>query len=71
MYKHSVICIEKDLASNSTHMDLLDSNCHLSTHGVVYKQYKENGLECYVNADFSDGWYQADEDNVENFMSCT
>ena len=49
-------------------MDLLDGNQRLSTRGVVYKPDKEKGIKCYVDAEFSGGWAQADADNAENVM---
>ena len=41
------------------------------TIGIIYKPDKSRGLECYVDADFSGGWTQANADNAENVMSRT
>jgi hypothetical protein len=46
----------------------------LNTHkrGIIYKPDKSKGLECYVNADFADGWSQAnDAKNADNVLSRT
>ena len=50
-------------------MDLPDRDRRLSTRGIVYNPDKEEGIKCYVYANFSGGWDQADDDNVENIMS--
>ena len=47
---------------------LLDGNRHLSTYGVIYKPNKENGIECYGDANLSYGWAKSDANNVENGM---
>ena len=39
--------------------------------GIVYHPDKTKGIECYVDADFAGGWYQADANNPENVMSRT
>ena len=39
------------------------------TRGIIYKPDKSRGLECYVDADFSGGWTQADAENAENVLS--
>ena len=41
------------------------------TRGIVYNPNKSKGLKCYVDADFTGGWTQADSDNAENVMSQT
>ena len=41
------------------------------TRGIVYNPNKSKGLECYIDADFSRGWTQADSDNAKNVMSRT
>ncbi len=41
------------------------------SHGIVYKPDTTKGLECYVDADFSGGWSQADLDNAKNVLSHT
>ena len=61
----------KYLASTSTYVDLPIANSRLSTRGVVYKPYKYKVVDCYVDSNFTSGWYQSDSDNAENFMSCT
>ena len=50
-------------------MFLLDGKICLSTCGIVYKTDKEKGIDCYVDADFVDGWDQAHASNTENAMS--
>ena len=52
-------------------MDLTNVHRRLTTCGVVYIHDKEKGIECYVDADFSNGWTQEDADNAENIMSHT
>ena len=42
-----------------------------SDRGIVYHPDKTKGIECYVEADFSGGWSQADANNPENVMSRT
>ena len=39
--------------------------------GIVYHPDKTKGIECYVDADFTGGWSQADANNPENVMSRT
>ena len=50
-------------------MDLPDVNGQLTTCGIVYSTDKEKLFECYVDADHSSGWVQADAENAENVMS--
>ena len=71
VHERAIRKISKYLASTSTYVDLPDGNFWLSAWGVVYKPYIERGIECYVDAKFSDGWVQADDDNAENVMLCT
>ena len=52
-------------------MDLPDRNRRLTTRGVSYSPDIEKFIECYIGADFSDGWAQSDADNTENFISRT
>ena len=39
--------------------------------GIIYKHDNSKVLECYVDADFTGGWTQADADNAANVMSIT
>ena len=39
--------------------------------GIICTPDKSKGLGCYIDADFSGRWTQADTDNVENVMSRT
>jgi histone deacetylase 1/2 len=39
--------------------------------GIIYRPDKSKGLKCYVDADFSGGWSQADADNADNVLSRT
>ena len=51
---------------------IMQLGCYLldtRKHGIIYKPDKKVGLECYVDADFSGGWSQADSDNAENVCS--
>ena len=50
------------------YMYLPDGNIQLSSCGVVYNPDKGKGIECYVYANFTGGWDQADYDNTENVM---
>ena len=63
--------MEKYFASMSKYVILPDWYWRLTTCGVVYKTNIDKGLKCYVDADFSSGWAQADSDNAENVMSRT
>ena len=58
----------KNLASTSTYVDLPDVNWQLTTRGIIYKPDIVKGIKCYVDADFSGGWAQADVDNAGNVM---
>ena len=49
-------------------MDLPDENRRLPTRGVAYRNDIEKCIECYIYADFSSGWDQADYSNAENVM---
>ena len=69
MHERSVRGITKYLVSTSTYVDLPDRNRRLNTHGVVYRNDIETGIECYVDADFASGWAQSDSDNAENVIS--
>ena len=71
VHKLAVRRIAKYLSITSICVDLIDVKWRLSTHGVVYKHDKEKVIECYVYANFSGGWAQADSNNAENFMSRT
>ena len=53
----------KDLVSTSTYVYLLDVNKWLSTCSVVYMPNIEKVIECYINANFANGWAQTDADN--------
>ena len=46
----------------------LKGNIH---RGIVYKNDKTRGLECYVDADFAGNWDKADSENAENYFSRT
>ena len=37
--------------------------------GIIYNPDTQKGLECYVDADFVEGWQQADSSNADNLMS--
>ena len=39
--------------------------------GLIYKPDKSKGLECYVDADFADGWKDGDKGSSESVFSCT
>ena len=39
--------------------------------GIIFSPNKLLGLECFVDADFAGGWFQADSDNPDNVMSRT
>ena len=71
VHKRTVRKIAKYLASTSTYMDLPDGNQRLNICGVVYNNDIEKCTECYVDADFSGGWAQADADNAEKIISRT
>ena len=63
--------ITKYLTSTSTYVDLPDRNRRLTTRGVSYRPDIEKFIECYIGADFFDGWAQSDADNAEIFISLT
>jgi hypothetical protein len=44
---------------------------HTKNRGIIFKPDKTKGLECFVDADFSGGWNQADANDAENLMSRT
>ena len=71
MHELTIRSIEKYFVSTSTYTILIDGNIRLSTHGIVYRTYKEKCIDFYVDAEFSGSWYQVDADNAENSMSCT
>ena len=37
-------------------------------HGVIYTIDKKKGVEVYVDAKFSGGWYSADSSNADNLL---
>ena len=67
VYKHTIGCIAKYLASTSTYVNLPCGNQRFTTHSVVYRSDKEKGIKCYLDADFTSGWYQADYDNAKKY----
>ena len=69
VHKRIVIQITRCLTSTYTYVNLSGRNRRLTTCGVVYNPNMETNIECYVDADFSVGWDQADADNAENIMS--
>ena len=71
MHERAVRHITEYPATTSTYVDSPDGNLWLTTRGVVYRTNIEKGIECYVDANFSGGWSQADADNEENVMSRT
>ena len=46
-----------------TYVNSKDVNFRLTTRGIVYKPYIGKGIECYIYAYYSGGWYQEDVDN--------
>ena len=44
---------------------------HIINRGIIFEPDKPKGLECYVDADFSSGWSQADANDADNVMSRT
>ena len=44
---------------------------HTKCEGIVYNPDITKGLECYVYADFSGGWQQADSHEPDNVLSIT
>ena len=44
---------------------------HTKRDVIIYNPDTQNGLECYVDADFAGGWQQTDSSNSENVMSRT
>lgn len=39
--------------------------------GLSFKVNKEQGMECYVNADFAEGWDKENPDDPDNVLSRT
>ena len=39
--------------------------------GIILKPNIRKGLECYMDADFADGWAKVDARNPDNVLSCT
>ena len=39
--------------------------------GMVFRPDTSRGLECYVDADFADGWKDGDHDSPESVLSRT
>ena len=66
--KCTVRRIKNYLASTSTYVDLIDRNSWLTTCGIVFRTDIEKGIECYIDVEFSSGWYQSYDDNAENAM---
>ena len=60
-----MLCHEKTVTSIGRYL------LGTKTRGIIYKPDKSRGLECYIDADFSGGWNQADTDNAENVLSRT
>ena len=52
-------------------MNLQDDRRWLSIQGVVNRPDKDKVVKCYVDDKFYSGWFQADADSAENFMSCS
>ena len=50
-------------------MDPPDGNVGMSTCVVVSNLYREKGIKCCVNYDFSGVWAQDDTNNTEIFMT--
>ena len=71
VHELAVRCITKYLASTSTYVDFLERNRRLTTRGLSYKPDIEKFVGCYVGADFSGGWAQADSYDAENSRSRT
>ena len=71
LHECAVRCITKYLTSTSTYVDLPDRNRRLTTRGLSYRPDIEKFIDCYIGADFSDGWAQSDADNAETFISLT
>ena len=44
---------------------------HTKKEDIIYTPYTSKGLECYVDADYSGGWFQADATSDDYFMSRT
>ena len=44
---------------------------HTRKEGIVYNPDTLKGLECYIDADFTGGWREANADNADNVMSQT
>ena len=44
---------------------------HTRKEGIVYNPDTSKGLECYVDAEFSVGWQEANADDADNIMSRT
>ena len=38
------------------------------TRGIIYDPNKNHGIECYVDADFAEGWERDDGKRAENFF---
>ena len=60
--------ITRYLASTSTYVNLMESYRWLYTNGIVYNMDKVKGVNCYVDAKFSRGWSQANDNNAEHVM---
>ena len=56
--------ITKYLNSTSTYVYLPDTNRQLTACGVFYRPGIEKVIKCYVYANFSGGYSQADADNA-------
>ena len=68
MQERAVRRIAKYLASTSTYVNLPKRIRRVTTHGVVYRPDTEEGIDSYVDVNFSGGWAQAEDDNAE--ISC-
>ena len=41
---------------------------HTIDRGIIFEPDKSKGLECYVDADFSGGWFQAEAHDADNVI---
>ena len=42
---------------------------HTKNEGIIYSTDVSKGLECYVDADFADGWPREVGDDTDNIIS--
>ena len=56
--------------STSKYTNLPESKRRIFISGLVYRPDKEKDVICFVDAEFSGGWGQADTNNASNVISC-